>query len=53
MVKSDSLKIGRMLAYVEANPHKAHRLVEVVLSGQVEFNKAVIAMLTDLDYRKG
>ena len=45
-------EIGRLLGFVETNPHKAHRLVEVVLSRQIEFNKAVIAMLTDLDYRK-
>ena len=45
-------EIGRLLQFVEANPHRAHRLVEVVLSHQVEFNKAVITMLTDLDYRK-
>ena len=45
-------EIGRVLEFVEANPHRAHRLVEVVLSHQVEFNKAVITMLTDIDYRK-
>ena len=45
-------EIGRVLQFVELNPHRAHRLVEVILSRQVEFNKAVIAMLTDLDYRK-
>ena len=45
-------EIGRLLSFVEANPHRAHRLVEVVLSYQVEFNKTVITLLTDLDYRK-
>lgn len=48
-------EIGQLMTQLERNSHHTYytcRLVEVVLSRQVEFNKAVIAMLIDLDYRK-
>ncbi len=55
-IRSDEIRkseIARLLEFTEFNPHQAHRFVEVVLSEQVQFNRAVIAMLTDLDHRKG
>ena len=44
--------IERLVDHVVRNPHLAYRLVEVALSTQVEFNKTVMAMLTDLDHGK-
>ncbi len=41
-----------MLSNLQLNPQQSHQLVATVLYQQVEFNKAVIAMLTDLDNRK-
>lgn len=44
--------IVALLFEFQNNPQNAYKLVTAILNQQAEFNKAVIAMLTDLDNRK-